>query len=243
MVEQQLFSHAYFGPVQYFAHLSRGNGFIERHGNYSRQSYRNRCVIAGANEPLTLSVPVEKGRSHHIPDKDVKIAYHSNWQKQHWRSIVSAYNASPFFQYYRDEVYPFFITKTTFLFDLNMAITRLMMELTGIEGEISFTGEYLSPAGSNIVDLRELIHPKRPASRWDPSFLPIPYKQVFDQRHGFIPNLSILDLLFNKGPEAVLVLEQSVDRELKGERGKVKGERGKVKGERGKVKGLKIKNL
>ncbi len=210
MIEQQLFSHTYFGPVQYFAHLSRGNGVIEKHANYTRQSYRNRCVISGANGPLTLSVPVERGRSHNMPDKEVKIAYYTNWQKQHWRSIVSAYNTSPFFQYYRDDIYPFFKKKSTFLFDLNVAITHLMMELTGIESEISFTGEYLSPADSNDLDLREVIHPKRPASRWDLSFSPLPYKQVFDQRCGFLPNLSILDLLFNKGPESVLVLEQSL---------------------------------
>ncbi len=211
MIKQALLSPAFFGPVQYFAHLSGGKAVIEQHGNYSRQTYRNRCIILGANDRLTLSVPVEKGKHHNKPDKEVRIAYHTPWQKLHWRSIVSAYNSSPFFQFYQDDLYPLFTKRYSFLFDLNMEATRLMMELTGLESDFSLTGSYMIESPDpGILDLREVIHPKKASTALDPYYRSVVYKQVFDQRHGFVPNLSILDLLFNKGPESFLILEESL---------------------------------
>ena len=209
-MKRPLLSPAYLGPIQYYTHLSRGTAVIEQHGHYTRQTYRNRCVILGANGPLVLSVPVEKGRSPNVPDKEVRIAYHTPWQRLHWRSIVSAYNASPYFQYYQDDIYPFFTKKIPFLFDLNMALTHLMIELTGLESDFSLTEGYQRDPGPEILDLRELIHPKKEKSENDPFYQPVAYRQVFDQRHSFVPNLSILDLLFNKGPESILILQQCV---------------------------------
>ncbi len=208
MIKTPLLSPTYFGPIQYFTHLAGGKAVIEQHSHYTRQTYRNRCVILGANDRLTLSVPVEKGRSHNMADKDVRIAYHTPWQRLHWRSIVSAYNASPFFQYYQDDIYPFFTKTIPFLFDLNMDLIRLMIELIGIESDISLTEGYQNEPGPDILDLRETIHPKNESTRYDQQFRAVAYKQVFDQRHGFVPNLSILDLLFNKGPESILIIEQ-----------------------------------
>jgi hypothetical protein len=99
MTKPILLSHACFPPMQYFAHLTTGNAIIEKHANYNRQTYRNRYLLAGANGILTLSIPVIKSHSSFMPDKDVKIAYHTPWQKIHWRSIISAYNSSPFFEF------------------------------------------------------------------------------------------------------------------------------------------------
>lgn len=209
MIRKTLLTPACFGPVQYFMHLWRGPVIIENHANYVRQTYRSRYIIAGANTPLTLSVPVEKGHSLKIPERDVKIAYHMPWQKNHWRSIVSAYNSSPFFEFYMDDIEPFFQKRYTYLLDLNLAVTEVLTDLLSIDSEISFTSEFNQNPGNGILDLRESLHPKKDYTRNDPFFKPVAYKQVFDDRHGFIPNLSILDLLFNKGPEARLILTQS----------------------------------
>lgn len=211
MSGQILVSQACFGPVQYFVHLGKASkATIEKHSNYQRQTYRNRYHILGANGPLTLSVPVEKGKTVKIKDSQIKIAYHSNWQANHWRSIVSAYNSSPFFQFYRDDIEPFFSKKYTYLFDFNLESTRLLCELLGIETEIVVSDDFLKNPPYDVLDLREVIHPKKNFRKVDSTFIPVPYKQVFDERHGFIPNLSILDLLFNKGPEALLVLNSGI---------------------------------
>jgi len=210
MTKKTLLPHASFGPVQYFTHIARGPVIIEKHSHYIRQTYRNRYVIGGANKILHLSIPIEKGHSTKIPEKDVRIAYHMPWQKNHWRSIMSAYNSSPFFEFYMDELRPFFEKRFTFLLDFNLETTKLIVELTGLDADISFSTEFVKCPSGDILDMRENIHPKRPWNHSDPFFTSIPYKQVFDDWHGFIPNLSILDLLFNKGPESRVVLEQCI---------------------------------
>lgn len=209
MTAKTLLTHAAFGPLQFFTHIARGPVVIEKHAHYERQSYRNRYIIGAANHPLHLSIPVEKGYSLKIPERDVRIAYHTPWQKNHWRSIVSAYNSSPYFEFYMDDLLPFFEKKYTFLLDFNMEATMLLCELTGIDADISFTEEFAKRPDDDVLDMRGHIHPKRSYKEYDPFFIPHPYKQTFDDRHGFVPNLSILDLLFNKGPESRLVLKQS----------------------------------
>ncbi len=204
-----LVTQASFGPVQYFAHLTKGRVIIEKHSHYTRQTYRNRYRIVAANGPLSLSIPVEKKKNQKVADKDVKIAWHTPWQHCHWHSLVSAYNSSPFFQYYCDDLEPFFSQKYTWLFDYNLKSTEVICELLGIDMEIDFTEEFQHHPGGDILDLREAIHPKKNERNGDlTGVTTVPYKQVFDERHGFQSNLSILDLLFNKGPEAVLVLEE-----------------------------------
>lgn len=212
MSETPLLSQACFGPVEYFAQLSKGKVIIENYSHYTRQTYRNRYNIMGANGPLSLTVPVEKEKNKKVYDKDVKIAYHTPWQHNHWHSLVSAYNSSPYFQFYADELEPFFTKRYTRLLDFNLDSTQLICELIGINVEINPTEDFFDSPENDILDLREPIHPKKTINRKLTSTSTIPYKQVFDERHGFQPNLSILDLLFNKGPEAFLVLE-----EMKGE--------------------------
>ena len=134
--------------------------------------------------------------------KDIRIAYSDNWQQTHWRAIESAYSSSPFFEYYRDDFEPFFRTKTEFLIDLNTALQSLVLKLIDISTPISFTTGYKDSFSENETDLRDFFHPKK-----EYPFELKPYYQVFDRKFGFQKDLSIVDLLFNMGPEGVFVLQ------------------------------------
>ena len=205
-----ILSSYYFGPVQAFCHMLRSEKiFVEQHDNYSRRTYRNRTTILVANGPMNLIVPVVKPKEK-TKTKDIRISYDTNWQKNHWRSIVSAYNSSPFFEYYRDDIIHIYEKKWDFLIDLNIETLQRTAEMLELEAEIEFSKEYLDPAGPTAEDLREVIMPKKDPEIYDPSFKPVRYRQVFSETMDFVPNLSILDLIFNKGPEAVSVLEGSI---------------------------------
>jgi hypothetical protein len=207
---RSLLLQACFAPVSYFVHLYHRPVIIEKHSNYSRQTYRNRYEIMGANGFLSLSIPIEKSKEQKIADKDVRIAYHTPWQKTHWRSLISAYNSSPFFEFYRDDLEPFFTGKYNYLLDFNLKAIEVMTDLLGFEADIILSEEYINNPGEDILDTRESIHPKRDQKENTGNFESVAYKQVFDDRHGFAADLSILDLLFNKGPEAQLILENSL---------------------------------
>ncbi len=202
---------AYFAPVQWWQKAYRyGTIYIEQHDHFAKQTFRNRCVIATTNGLQPLTVPVERpegGRLDKTPVREVRVSDHGEWRKQHWNALCSAYGESPFFEFYADDLQPFFTRKWEFLFDFNMAITHKMCELLGFQPTIVPTTEYGVAGSTNIpaeADFREAIHPKHPLP--DPDFTPTPYYQVYRQRHGFQPNLSILDLLCNMGNEAVLYL-------------------------------------
>ena len=217
----------YFGPVQWYQKLNRFDQvLVEQHEHFLKQTYRNRCIIATTQGLQALTVPVEKTPSN-LPEgrlscsplplgegsgerliKDVRISNHGKWRKEHWNALLSAYGESPFFEFYEDDIRPFFEDRWEFLFDFNMAITEKMCELLDIHPHIELTSSYISPSltGRDGVGLsfRSAIHPKHPQE--DRDFHPLPYYQVFKERFGFQPNLSILDLLFNMGNEAVLYL-------------------------------------
>jgi hypothetical protein len=202
-----LLSTAYFAPIRYFSKLaSYSEVYIEQHENFIKQTYRNRAVISGANGPVPLIVPVEKGRGLKIKIKDLKIAYTEPWQRIHWRTIFSAYNSSPFFEYYADDIEPFFNKKYNFLFDLNLQITEKLLEVTDLHPEIKLTNDF-EQAPENYLNLREQISPKAHRDP-DPHFEIQPYTQVFSERFGFLPDLSILDLLFNEGPSSGSILKK-----------------------------------
>jgi len=204
-----ILSSYYFGPVQAFCHMLRSDKiFVEQHDNYSRRTFRNRTTILVANGPMNLTVPVIKPKEK-TKTKDIRISYDTNWQKNHWRSVVSAYNSSPFFEYYRDDIIHIYEKKWDFLIDLNIETLRRTIEMLDLEIEIEFSNEYLDPAGISAEDLREVIIPKKAPEIYDSSFKPVRYRQVFSETMDFVPNLSILDLIFNKGPEATHILEQS----------------------------------
>lgn len=205
-----ILSSAYFAPIQWYQKLNRyENIVIEQHDNFIKQTYRNRCVIATTQGLQALTIPVERPSDARLDKtqlKDICISDHGNWRHLHWKALLSAYGESPFFEYYADDIHPFYEKKYKFLLDFNMEINAKMMELLDIEkSSLSLSNEYSSYEGDcDTVDFREVIRPKHPGE--DKEWQPKKYYQVYQQKFGFQPNLSILDLLFNEGNEAVCYL-------------------------------------
>lgn len=199
-----ILSAAYFGPVQWYQKLNRYDRcLIECHDHYIKQTYRNRCAIATTQGVQTLSVPIERYDGLKCAMRDIRVSDHGNWRHLHWNALMSAYGESPFFEYYADDIRPFFEKRWKFLFDFNMEITFKMCELIDIRPTISTTDTYVADT-AGMHDFRDAIRPKHPLP--DEQFVPTPYYQVYRQKHGFLPNLSVLDLLFNEGNEAVFYL-------------------------------------
>jgi hypothetical protein len=196
-----LLSTAYLGPLQYFSKLrTYENCIVEQHEHFPKQTYRSRCEIYSPNGVLTLSVPLIK-RNQRQAVKDVRIAYEYEWQKLHWRSLESCYRRSPFFEYYEDDFRPFYESqKPEFLIDLNTSLQSMILKLLKLKPNISFSTEYHKEYPA-VDDLRDIISPKVSLQNSEPYFQTA-YMQVFEPRHGFIPNLSIVDLLFNQGSKA-----------------------------------------
>lgn len=204
-MDKVLLSTTYFGPIQWYQKLNRYTTVaIERWDNFQKQTYRNRCIIPTTNGEQALSIPVEKFETTKCPMTDVRISDHGNWRHLHWNALQSAYGESPFFEYYEDDIRPFFEKKWDFLFDFNLEITQKMCELIDISPNITLTDEFVLEPAEDILDLREAIRPKHPTL--DPDFVAKPYYQVYQQKYGFKANMSILDLLFNEGNEAVFYL-------------------------------------
>jgi hypothetical protein len=202
-MEMICLTSAYLAPVEYYSALAKADVVLLEHCDYYlKQTYRNRCHIAGANGVMALSIPVEKASSAKMLTRDVRISEHNDWQLQHWRSIESAYNSTPFFEYYKDDLLPFYEKKWSFLWDFNQEIQGKILELLDIQLYIQPTTEYKLSLEDAVLDLRESIHPKRQNADNKAKA----YYQVFEQRFGFQSNLSIIDLLFNTGNESILTL-------------------------------------
>jgi len=196
---QVLLSSAYLPPIEYFSSIINSKKqLIEKHETYKKQTYRNRCRILGPNGILTLTIPINKPNGNHTKINEITISYFENWQQIHWRSIESSYNSSPFFLYYKEELKEIYQKKHKYLFDLNNDFLKLISEFIGIEFTINLTSKFVNNP-TNILDLRNIISPKKLSQKID--F--IKYSQVFANKFGFTPNLSIIDLLFNIGPEAI----------------------------------------
>jgi len=201
-----LLSTTYFGPIQWYQKLYRADeAWIEQHESFQKQTYRNRCVIATTQGTQVLTVPVERTGSS-LDIKDIRISDHGNWRHLHWNALQSAYGDSPFFMYYEDDLRPFFTQRWDYLLDFNEAIREKLCELLDIQPSVRYSESFNTPASMLpcTYDFRESINPKHPAP--DPDFEPRRYYQVYDAKHGFLPNLSIIDLLFNMGPEAIFYL-------------------------------------
>lgn len=196
-----LLSSTYFGPIQWYQKLNHYDTcFIEQHESFVKQTYRNRCVIATANGAQALTIPTVHGDSMQM--KDIRISDHANWRHVHWNALASAYGESPFFEFYQDDVRPFYEKRWEFLFDFNMEIMEKMTELLDLRPTTRVTKEYEKSVSH--ADFRDAIRPKHPLP--DADFTPKRYYQVYEHRFGFLPNMSILDLLFNEGNEAIFYL-------------------------------------
>ena len=226
----KLLSTAYFPPVSYFAAMAQEmSGLIDRRGgdgsaelspsvvyieaceNYQKQSYRNRCKFYAADGVQALSFPVvhEAGTYKH-PVNQIKVDYSTPWLVQHQRAIVSAYRTSAYFEDYQDELFDIMNSRPETLLDLNMALLNFFIEKIGLRVDLRLTEEFsINGIADGVVcdDLREVIHPKRTNDILSDLALEKPYFQVFAQKYGFKSDLSVMDLLFNEGPDSILYLK------------------------------------
>ena len=190
--------------------LSPSVVYIEACENFQKQSYRNRCRFYAADGVQALSYPiVHEGGTHKLPISEIRIDWSTPWLQQHERAIISAYRTSAYFEYYQDELFEIMESRPEKLFDFNMALIRFFIEKTGLAVDLRLTSEYSRE--TDMTDLREMIHPKRPDTILKDLALEKPYFQVFARKHGFQSDLSIMDLLFNEGPDSILYLK-SIDR-------------------------------
>lgn len=211
MSGEVLLSTAYFPPAEYFSLIAGTRKvIIEKHENYLKQTYRNRCVILGANGPLALIVPVMRGSFHKTALSDLKIDNGRRWRELHLRGIRSAYAAAPFFEFYYDAISQVISRPFTFLLDLNTEALIAVCDAAGLLAEISFSGEFI-PAGIHKEDYRYSISPKRPSGVG--GYSQVPYTQVFSDKFGFTGRLSIIDMLLNNGPGTGALLQRSPDTE------------------------------
>jgi hypothetical protein len=204
-----LFSIAYLPPVEYLhLYLHADKPYMERCENHIKQTYRNRCLIPAANGVLPLIIPLKKNGLHHCPITQIRIDYSQPWQTRHWKTIETAYNASPFFMYYRDYFLPFYADQRfSTLWEYNLALFEAILRLFDIPAKHAFTDSYERSTASQ-ADYRLRIHPKKISQQRYP-FADMPhYQQVFSERTGFTANMSCIDLLFNVGKYAKEVLQQ-----------------------------------
>ncbi len=199
MKEIAYLSTAYLAPVEYYLALLKFPIVkMEMHEHYIKQTYRNRCIIASANGVMPLTVPVIKQNNQ--PICDVRISDHGNWRHLHWHAIMSAYRSSPYFEYYEDDFAPFYEREYEFLTDFNQQLQDMICGFIDFTPNVELTQGYVHEVGDNESDLRNAILPGKISSTYQP------YWQVFEEKYGFQPNLSIIDLLFNMGPESLLYL-------------------------------------
>jgi len=189
---------AYLAPLSYYALLFKfPNSIIEQYEHFKKQTIRNRCSIYSSNGPLILSVPKVRKSSSKTLIKDIQICYSEPWQKIHWNAIQSSYNSSPFFEYYMDEIFVLYNTKEKYLIDFNIKTHQLISKFLQIDSEINLTSDYNKE--TELEDFRD-NHFKYSND--------LKYDQVFSIKKGFEPNLSIIDLIFNLGPESNNYLEK-----------------------------------
>ena len=201
-----LFSTAYFPPVSYVAAMVESSIIVvEQYETFPKQTYRNRTVIATANGLLSLTVPVVRTNGNHTYTKDMAICYNENWPLKHWRAIESAYNASPYFLYYKDELELILNKKHSTLIDLNMDIIAFVFKKLKTKKEVLLSDDYVSIITERTKDYRNVFSPKNKETIQLP-----PYDQVFTDRFGFQSDISILDLLFNLGPDSLGYLKEVV---------------------------------
>ncbi len=201
-MESILLHHTYFPSIVQMASMIQAKEIVfEMDDNYQKQSYRSRTYIAHSNGKLLLNIPIKHTKDgSKQKTKDVEIENSFPWQVQHWKSLESAYRTSPYFEFYEDDLKPLFFKPVTSLIDFNLEAFDLICDLLDLTIEYSFTTEYFK--NPTQQDLRFLVNPKLKTD-----FKLDSYFQVLNKQNEFIPNLSIIDLLFNEGPNAVIYLE------------------------------------
>ena len=201
---------AYFPPISYFAaFLHFGHIVIEQCEHYQKGGLRNRCYIATSNGPLRLTVPLLKGKHQQLPIREVRIDYRGPWIKNHWHAIESAYRKAPFYEEYAAYLLPVFQQKPTFLYDLNFAFLELLLKFLQIPVQPSLSNSYMVDTG-NWADLRPSFQSNSNIENNLPWFKATPYPQVFEDRQGFQPHLSALDLLLCAGPQGRSLLAKGI---------------------------------
>ncbi len=222
-----LLSVAWFPPVSYFALIAKdfilspdkvkpSVVYLEACEHYQKQSWRNRFRYYAADGPGILNFPiVHEDGTHELPITEIKVDYSTPWLVRTERAISSAYESSAYFEYYKDELFGILDSRPETLFDLNVRIIKFFLRKTGISADLRMTDEYVpvlsreAPVDTGLygMDYRELIHPKRPDNILKDLGLEKPYFQVFARKYGFVSNLSIMDLLFNEGPDSISYLK------------------------------------
>jgi len=200
-----VFELQYFPPVSFFSTLfGKTYIYLDIYEDYRKMTFRNRCMIAGAEGIVSLSVPLLHGRNQQVPVNQVRIADTEQWQSRHFKSIRSAYNRSPFFDFYQDELAEIYQRRFELLIDWNLCCLEWVKEKLAWTTEIRFTESAIPYQQDDVTDMRNRVLPKN-FMEWNT----VKYRQVFEERTGFFPNLSILDLLFNTGPRASELLSNS----------------------------------
>jgi len=194
---------SYFPSIVQMAVIAQSKHVVfETDDNYQKQTYRNRAFIAHSNGKLLLNIPIQHSKDGtKLKTKEVYVENSFPWQYHHLKSIQTAYRSSPFYEYYEDEINPLFTEKVGSLFEHNLKIYQLLSDLIEIETSVSYSKEYIKEPEE--TDFRYLINAK---AKLNVSFPP--YHQVLEENHGFLPNLSILDLLFNEGPNTITYLKE-----------------------------------
>jgi len=200
MIEKgALLAMFYLPPVEYFIQLNthKTNILIEKEEHFPKQTYRNRADIYSPDGKLSLVVPVVKGSKNHTKIKDVKISDDFKWQRLHWMSLQACYRRSAYFEYYEDDLVPFYKKKFDYLFDYNEQLLQFILKAIKMPLALNYTKSY-ELEYPELADYRNSITPKK-----ESAIEQKPYFQVFEERNGFMKNLSIVDLLFNQGPQTI----------------------------------------
>lgn len=201
-----LIENQYFGSINYYKILFQFSYVeIEQCEYYQKMSFRNRCIVPGANGLIHLSVPLQQGRNQRQIMKDVRVAYRDNWVLQHCRTLEACYNRAPFFEYYREELFGLLEKRPAFLMDLDLSLLHWVLKKFKTDLRIECSEAYRDIPEAGISDARNRILPKN----YTEGEAPVQYTQVFEDRIGFMPNMSILDLLFCAGPGGINLLKSN----------------------------------
>lgn len=201
----------YMPPVRLFVYaLAFDTVTFEVHESFRKGTYRNSCCIAGPNKVERLSIPIESGREVQAGIAAIHIAYGNNkWQREHWNAIKTAYNRSPYFEHYAPFLQPFYESQTEKLIDFNLKLWQTLCSLLGVNLNWRLSDDFVKQVPAGVIDQRSAMHPNPSKDSILPGYMAPVYHQVFEDRHGFIPDLSILDLLFNEGPNSLAILKQA----------------------------------